>query len=1009
MGPSEKQYRQSIGLATLAALTIGATVSYLLLGPEAVGQQPSVVTVELDRALSRAAPAERIPVVIEVRRASAPTPLAATRQLRAAEHASDLAGLYAASLDELRRDLPDELYFDLQTAEILWIGGALTAELTPEQIRDLDGRSGIQRVYYDGLVRVDLAGGADPEPLLAWAPGFPAAQSAPLPWGLDAIGAPEVWAAGATGAGAVVATIDSGVDGDHPLLWRKWRGRTSSPEQAWFDPWGLTEFPVDDDFTGGIGHGTIVMSQAVGSLEPGDTLLVLGQPQVIQDEFEFVTGVAPDAQWVAANGFETFGGLDYTRLSVLLQAMQWVLDPDGDPTTISDVPDVLNNSWGFRTDGCGGVFDRAIDALELSGIPVVFAAGNRSAGFDTVATPADRADLLLNSFAVGAARQVDGAIEVAPNSLGGPSPCAPGAVKPEVVAPGDVPLVDGVGPHTAVLRGPSGAFTSWAAPHVAGSLAVLAGLNPSASSDQMKGALFSTATDMDPPGLDNRSGAGLINLVAAAQAVGGLGGVRLALDGWDWNDGEASLTLRLFNAGDSGFPGGIAELKRGREGELLGRAQAPAIGPRRGGQIVFDEVTGESVRDEGLNLSIESDGARLVFPVALLAPTPSTAILRDGAVLFSLDANGRLGTVTRSPGFIFLDRNWLTGGGFLFASDGNVSDATYVDVLQQPLLKTNPVGSDTDWRALSTLADTASAILTFSDDRALRPTGARVWQSAQLVEVADSAAFVALKVSVDFPGNDPVPLAGLLLDWDFNTEDSVRWDTELGASLMVPADSSGPWFAVTTMPRAPTTHAAVPLGTPDNGFYVAGTNNGLLARLEGFTDQEKARLLALGGMQVSDGHVTDWAHLVGVGPLLSGDTTIFLIAAGGAREHLTEALDSARAFASMSAASEAVAMGSDLVLLPPYPNPFDPGLGETLKLPFLVNRGSDPVTARVEIFTIYGWPVYSQTRELAPDSPVEPFRWSGLLSGGETAATGVYGYIIEVGGRAKSGKFVVLK
>ena len=1008
----EERKTQPFWLAagTLAALTIAAGVSLLFSGPEAVGQQPSVVTLELDRAMSRAARAERIPVLIEVGRANPPSPLSVARDLRAAEHAADLAGLYAATVDDLRRNLPDEFYFDLQAGELLWIGGALTAELTSEQIRKLDGQSGVQRLYYDGLIQVELAGAADPEPLFLWAPGLPPVQgTAPLPWGLEAIGAPEVWAAGATGEGTVIATIDSGVDGNHPLLWRKWRGLTTSPSQAWFDPWGLTEVPVDDNHTGGIGHGTIVMSSALGSLEPGDTLLVLGQLQVIQDELEFVTGVAPDAQWVAANGFEQFGGDDYTRLSVLLQAMQWVLDPDGDPTTVSDVPDVLNNSWGFRTDGCGGVFDRAIDALELSGVPVVFAAGNRSAGFDTVATPADRADLLLNSFAVGATQLVDGRIEVAPNSLGGPSPCAPGAVKPEVVAPGDIPLVNGVSPQTARLLGPSGAFTSWAAPYVSGSLAVLAGLNPSAISNDLKSALFSTATDMDPPGLDNRSGAGFINLVAAAEAIGGLGGVQLALNGWDWNDEAATLTLRLYNAGNSPFPGGTAELTRGRAGELLGRAEAPLIGARRGGQIVFDDLPGASVEEDGLNLLLESDGARLVFPVVLLAPTPSTAILRDGSVLFSLDANGRLGTVTGSPGLIFLGRSWLTGGGFLFASGGRVSDGAYVDVLQQPSLKTNPVGSDTDWRAISTTAETSSAVLTYSDDRALRTTGASVRQSVELVEVSDSAAFVAITVSVDFRTDDPVPLAGLFLDWDFGNADFVRWESELGASVMVPADSSGPWFAVTTAPQSPTTHAAVPLGTPANSFYVAGTNNGILARLEGFTDEEKGRLLALGGMQVSDDHVTDWAHMVGVGPLQSGDTTVFLIAAGGTRAHLQAALDSARAFARQNAASGAVAVGSDLVLLPPYPNPFDPTLGETLKLPFLVNRGSEPLSAMVEIFTIDGWPVYSETRDLAPDLPVEPFRWSGLLDGGEAAATGVYGYVIKVGGRVKSGKFVLLK
>ena len=970
------------------------------------------MTLDLSRAMARAAPSERIPVLIEVGRAEVPLPLAVERDLRAAEHASNLAGLYGSSVDELRRDLPDELYFDLQAGEVIWIGGALTARLTPEQVRLLEARPGVQRIYYDGLVQVDLAGASDPPPLLLWAPGLPAVQDPEgrLGWGLEAIGAPELWAAGATGEGTVVATIDSGVDGDHPLLWRKWRGLTTSPEQAWFDPWGLTTVPVDDDGTGGIGHGTIVMTAAVGSLEPGDTLQVLGEPFVVQDRLEVVTGVAPGAQWVAANGFQGYGGLSYTRLSVLLQSMQWVLDPDGDPTTVSDIPDVLNNSWGFRPGGCDGVFDRAIDALELSGVPVVFASGNRSAGFDTVAAPADRADLLLNAFAVGAAQLANGEIEVSPNSLGGPSPCAPGGVKPEVVAPGDIALVRGLTLHLADLRGLSGTFTSWAAPHVTGSLAVLAGLNPSASSDELKGALFSTAIDMDPPGLDNRSGAGFIDLVAAAEAIGALGGVQLALDGWNWDPTEATLALELYNAGDAPFPGGIAELRRGAERQLLARAEAPPIGARHRGRLVFEGLPGEGVEDSGLSLLLESDGARLAFPIVLRTATASSVVLADGNVQFSLDANGRLGRVAAAPGFFFLGGDWLTGGGFLFGSGDRVSDGAYVDVLQQPGLKSNPVGSDTDWRQLSVAGETAAAELIFSDDRALRPLGASVEERVALVEVSDSAAFVSLTAAVEFTADAGVPLVGLLLDWDFDGGDRVRWDSELGASVMTPADSAGPWLAMTTAPRSPTTHAAVPLGTPENGFYAAGSSRGVLSTLEGFTDDEKARFLALGGLQASDGRATDWAHLIGVGPLQSGDTTVFLVAAGGSRAQLQVALDSARAFALRSAAPGPMAAGSGgLELLPPYPNPFDPVIGEAVSLPFLVNRGSEVVSARVEIFTIAGWPVYAESRELSPDLPVEPFRWSGRLENGDAAATGVYGYVIRVGSQRKSGKFILLK
>ena len=38
-----------------------------------------------------------------------------------------------------------------------------------------------------------------------------------------------------------------------------------------------------------------------------------------------------------------------------------------------------------------------------------------------------------------------------------------------------------------------------------------------------------------------------------------------------------------------------------------------------------------------------------------------------------------------------------------------------------------------------------------------------------------------------------------------------------------------------------------------------------------------------------------------------------------------------------------------------------------------------------------------------------PFRWDGRLANGEPAATGVYGYVIRVGGQKRVGRFVLLR
>jgi bacillopeptidase F len=972
----------------------------------ASGQEPSKITAELAAALSRGAPAERVPVLVQVNRLSPARPLAFDPDSRAAVHASNLADLYSSSLARLRSGLPAELAADLGAGQLLWIGGSVAAHLTPSQVRELASQPSIQRIHYDGLIEVELA--ADPGAVRLWAPGLPlAAQGAGgLAWGLEALGAPELWAAGATGQGTVVAIIDSGVDGTHPLLWRSWRGTTTSPAEAWFDPWGLSATPVDDDFTAGAGHGTIVASIAVGSLEPGDTIQVGAERRVVEEELEVVTGVAPGAQWVAANGFEGLGGVTYTRSSVLLQSMQWVLDPDGDPATVSDVPDVLNNSWGFPPGGCDGPFDRAIDALEAAGVPVVFAAGNLSSGFQTVAAPAERADLLLNAFAVGAVELDDGEIVVSDNSLGGPSPCAPGAVKPEVVAPGEVPVVRNLGPHTGIVLGRSGVFTSWASPHVAGALAVLRGLNRTASAGELKAALYSSADDLPPPGLDNRSGAGFLDLVAAAELVGGLGGVRLAVADWAWDSTSASLDVELHNRGGAPFPGGSAELRRVPGDSSLAHAQAPMIGAQGRGVMTFFGIPDHLMSDARLSLRLESDGAILDLPISLSAPTATAVVLEDGDARFSLDARGRLGRVAGDPGFQMLGGDWLTAGAFLYGDGDRVSDAAYVDVLQRPSLKQNPVASDTDWRDVAIVAAGNGAEIEFSDDRALNPLGATVHGSVNLVVVGDSAAFAALSMRVDYE-RGALPLAGVLLDWDLSGRDSVSWDAQLAASVMTAADSSGPWVALATVPRPPATHAAIPLGTPEAGHYLVGSDVGVLAKLGGFTDAEKARFMRLGGPGTSRRAVEDWAQLVTVGPLARGETITFLAAIASSKAALRATLDSARAFAADGSGDT---RGSGvLALLPAYPNPFDPGAGRVIKLPFLADRGSEPLVARLDIYTIAGRLVHSERREYGPDVPVEPFSWNGVLADGKSAASGVYGYIIRVGRARKYGKFVVLK
>lgn len=976
------------------------------------GQQVSVLTPRLREVLDRSQPQERVPVLIELSRQEAPRPIGPDPEMRAARHAADLAALYGSTLQDVRTGVASDLAADLAAGELLWIGGAVALRTTPDRIELLADRPDVRTIYWDGLERVELA--ARSRLARAFPEGLGGLGTRTLgqdlgdgrPRGLEAVGAPELWATGATGEGAIIAIIDSGVDGEHPLLSRKWRGLSTSASEAWFDPWGLSDRPVDDNPTGGVGHGTIVATVALGGLGAGDTLIETGGTRrVVEGDLEVVTGVAPGAEWIAANAFEEFGDGTYTRRSILLQSMQWALDPDGDPITASDVPDAVNNSWGFLPGRCDGIFDRAIDALELAGIPVVFAAGNRTAGFDTVAAPANRADLLLNAFSVGAVRQRGDEFVPAENSLGGPSPCAPGAVKPEVAAPGVVPLVRALGPRTVQVLGGTGPFTSWAAPHASGALALLRGLNARASSDELKAALFSTSRDLPPPGLDNRSGAGLIDVRSAAGRVGGLGAVLLELSSWNWEPGDSLLTLDLRNRGDAPFPGGEAELRRRSGDEPLGRARAPAVGARGRATIRFADLALDLHSDPGFRLRLASELGVLDLPLLLRLGSSNRVQVRAGDVTLSLDASGRLGRVAGPVGLEFLGGDWLTAGAFLLADDRRVSDVAYVDVQGRSRLKEDPVSTDTDWSGEIVEEGGATATIAFDDRQSLRPMGSSVESRVQLVQPSDSGAFAVIRVTIDHPPGGGAPTAGLLLDWDFESGDRVLWDRGLRASVMGSAGSGGPWAALTTAPRSPTTHAGIPLGrTSAAGDFVVGS--GLLA--QPFTDEQKGRLLRLGAAAAPRAEATDWAQMVGIGPIGRGGSVTFVIAISATRAGLGDLLERARDLAEGGEVSVADGDGG-LTLLPPFPNPFDPSRGQVVHFPYLVRRATGTVRASLTVHTIAGRLVHEERRELRPGDPAEPFRWDGRLDGGAMAASGVYGYILRVGDERQAGRFVLLK
>ncbi len=272
-----------------------------------------------------------------------------------------------------------------------------------------------------------------------------------IEWGINMIGAPSVWTTyGVTGAGAVAANVDTGVQYDHPALVNQYRGNLGGNvfdhNYNWYNPAPNAtcpnpNVPCDDN-----GHGTHTMGTEIG--------FDGGANQI---------GVAPGAKWIAAYGC-------CPDNAALLAAQQWMLAPTdlaGNNPDPSKRPDALNQSWG----GPGGslIFDEVIASLRASGIFPSFSAGNDGAasadGCGRLGSPGDNP----SAFNVGATTNTDA---IASFSARGPNPFT-GKIGPEVSAPGN--SVRSSYPTNAYA---TASGTSMASPHVTGAVTLLISLEP---------------------------------------------------------------------------------------------------------------------------------------------------------------------------------------------------------------------------------------------------------------------------------------------------------------------------------------------------------------------------------------------------------------------------------------------------------------------------------------------------------------------------------------------------
>ncbi len=361
--------------------------------------------------------------------------------------------------------------------EGFWIINAIYVKATKNTILKLAERDDIGRIELDSKVHLTRA-----------IPSSNDASEKIVRWNIRAIHADSVWSMGYTGQGIILGQIDTGVDTSHPALSGKFAGHFYDATNNSFPA------PYDD-----LGHGTHTMGIMVG----GD-----GSGPFTPD-----IGVAPEAMFVAAKAFTSSGAFN----SWLTRAFQWFATLATDSGV--DVR-VINNSWGACDTLSLSHWDIIWSIRSLGFIPV-FAIGNHDMNCPHVrgGTPGNYPTVI----GVGSVNSMD---FVSSFSQRGPAPntypwndttywSRPdwNFIKPDLTAPGE-------GIYSSI---PGGGYQSWdgtsmATPHVSGVIALMLSKNPSLSYYQIYQILTDNARHVAGYNFPNNNyGWGIVDAAAAIE------------------------------------------------------------------------------------------------------------------------------------------------------------------------------------------------------------------------------------------------------------------------------------------------------------------------------------------------------------------------------------------------------------------------------------------------------------------------------------------------------------
>ncbi len=964
-----------VALVALATLLLGSAALAGELSPDLAAQ------------LAATAPDRPVSVIVHLTEQAPIAQLTAeldqTRATRQQRHGAIVAALQDAALSQ--RPLLEDLSAGQRDGGIVgftsyWISNMIVVQAVPAEIERLAARpdvAWVERNFSVSLIQPVRERPASDDNDAEASRGIGMAP------GVRAVRAPQVWRDfGIDGYGALIGSLDTGVRGDHPALASRWRGTVAPASQCWLDVLGTgTTFPVDNN-----SHGTHTVGTMCG-LAPDDTI-----------------GVAPGAMWISANAIDqgASGGFD----NDVIQCFQWFADPDGDPFTEDDVPDVVQNSWGVN-EGFSGYTDcdsrwwSAIDNCEAAGVVTTWSAGNEGSGAGTLRSPADRAATVYNCFSVGAvdATNYSFPYPIAGFSSRGPTTCpgviAPLNIKPEISAPG-VEVYSSVPTGYGYKDG-----TSMAGPHVAGVVALMRQANPDLSVNAVKRIIMNTGRELGAAGQDNTFGWGMIDAYAAVDsAMAGFGTLTGVVTNASFNDLPlADVVLEVpalgfrFRTGDDGvYSGRLAPGTHEVVVSLAGFApQTHTVTVPTSGQTVLDvalvDVAGPTIT--GVSQPLATPDTQGPYAIAAQITDPSTIVaatlhVRVGAGNWQeLPMTGSRETfaaaiagepVNTSIAYYVTAED---GAGFTAADPAAAPAATYALVITEPTYSQDAESDGVPaWQlgAAGDVADTGVWVradpvgtiyngvpLQSEDDHTAAPgvacyvTGNGAVGGGFSEQDVDHGCTTLITPAFDLAGID----RAFVTYW--------RWYAEAGNSIdddfVVQAsnDNGVTWVDLEVVPtsQASWQRVAVELGSLDGGAFA-------------LTSQVRVRFLAcdLNAQGLVEVAVDDFA----IETFTEGQST---------------------------AVDDEVVAAPTLRLAPNQPNPFNPATTIAFSLP----QAGD---VELAVYTLDGRRVAVLVDGALPAGP-HAATWTGHDEGGRQVASGTYFYRLTMGEQTLTRRMVLVK